>query len=271
MKKKLFSVKNLTISIEDKTIIDNLSFSLDSESITALLCPNNSGKSLLIKTLSGIVASINGEIILNKTILKKNNYKDYLMHIGVIFEDINNQFLCETVIDEISFPLHNLGYDNFYINNVIRELSNTLNINSILNKKISSLNSVEKVLVLIATSITHKPNILFIDDIFRFFDDKDKKKVFDVLKSINSKYGISILFTTSDLEDVIDVNRIIVINDGKIAFDDSFTNIIMKDNELTKMGFKIPIMIDLSRKLQFYNLLDSICYSPDEVVDKIWK
>ena len=76
-------------------------------------------KSLLIKTLSGIVASINGEIILNKTILKKNNYKDYLMHIGVIFEDINNQFLCETVIDEISFPLHNLGYDNFYINNVI--------------------------------------------------------------------------------------------------------------------------------------------------------
>ncbi len=271
MKKKLFSVKNLTISIEDKTIIDDLSFSLDNNSITALLCPNNSGKSLLIKTLSGIIAPNNGEIVLNRTILKKNNYKDYLMHIGVIFEDVNSQFLCDKVEDEITLPLHNLGYDNFYISNVIREISNTLNINNILNKKITSLNLLEKILVLIATSIAHKPDILFVDDILRLLDSKDRKKVIDIFNTINDKYGTTILFTTSNIEDVVSIKRIIVINDGKITFDNSFNNIIMKDNELTKMGFKIPIMIDLSRKLQFYNLLDDICYSPDEVVDKIWK
>ena len=51
----------------------------------------------------------------------------------------------------------------------------------------------------------------------------------------------------------------------------SFDEIILQDNELTKLGFKIPMMIDLSRKLQFYDLLDDIYYDVDKVVDRLWK
>ena len=47
-------------------------------------------------------------------------------------------------------------------------------------------------------------------------------------------------------------------SEGKIQFIDTYKNIIYRDNDLTKMGFTIPVMIDLSRKLEFYNLLDDI-------------
>ncbi len=271
MKKKMLVVKNLSISFEGKSIFDDISFSLDYNSITALLCPNNSGKTLLIKTLSGILSPNSGKIILNDSLFSKNKYTDYILHISTILEDIDNQFLCDIVIDEISFPLHNLGYDGFYISNAIKEISQSLDISNILYKKTSNLNSFEKVLVLIAASIAHKPNILFIDDVMRFLNNNEKKKILKIFETIKDKYGISILFTTSDINDIIGISRVLVVNNGHISFDDSFENIIMKDNDLSKMGFKIPIMIDLSRKLQFYNLLDDICYSRDEVVDKIWK
>ena len=52
---------------------------------------------------------------------------------------------------------------------------------------------------------------------------------------------------------------------------DDYGKIIINDNELSKMGFEIPLMIDLSRKLQFYNLLDGIYYDPNKVVNKLWK
>ena len=51
----------------------------------------------------------------------------------------------------------------------------------------------------------------------------------------------------------------------------TYKEIIMRDNELTKIGIEIPLMIDLSRKLQFYNLIDGLYYDPDKVVDKLWK
>ena len=60
-------------------------------------------------------------------------------------------------------------------------------------------------------------------------------------------------------------------NNGFVVMDDTFENIVINDNELAKMGIEIPIMIDLSRKLQFYNLIDKLYYDPDKVVDKLWK
>ena len=52
---------------------------------------------------------------------------------------------------------------------------------------------------------------------------------------------------------------------------DSFDNIILNDNELSKIGIEIPLMIDLSRKLEFYGLIDKIYYDRDKVVDALWK
>ncbi len=50
----------------------------------------------------------------------------------------------------------------------------------------------------------------------------------------------------------------------------TFEEIIKSDNELSKMGIDIPLMIDLSRKLEFYNLVDKIYFDVDEVVDRLW-
>lgn len=66
------------------------------------------------------------------------------------------------------------------------------------------------------------------------------------------------------------MNHIIVTDFNDNFFIGNYSEVIKKDNELTKMGFDIPIMIDLSRKLEFYNLVDEIYYDEDRLVDKLW-
>ena len=122
-----------------------------------------------------------------------------------------------------------------------------------------------------ATSIVNSPKILFLDDIFKYLSKKEKTEMFKILNAIISELHISILFTTSMIDDIVDLDNIIVVTDNKIVLNGSFKEIILQDNELTKYGFKIPIMIDLSRKLQFYNLIEDIYYDVDKVVDTLWK
>ena len=268
---KLLYVENLSVGYDGKYVVDDINFSLEKDSIQAILCPNNGGKSSIIKTLSGVIPHNCGKIYVNKIPLNKRNFKKYIKSIGVVFDDIEHQFLQKRVIDELRFPLVNLCYSKKDINLVVDKISNILLINNILNNDISSLSNYEKIKVLIATSIVNSPKILFLDDIFKYLSKKEKTEMFKILNAIISELHISILFTTSMIDDIVDLDNIIVVTDNKIVLNGSFKEIILQDNELTKYGFKIPIMIDLSRKLQFYNLIEDIYYDVDKVVDTLWK
>lgn len=93
----------------------------------------------------------------------------------------------------------------------------------------------------------------------------------NILNNIKNNYNISIVFTTSQISSIIDLENIIVLGNGKIVMQGNYNDIIKRDNELSKLGIEIPIMIDLSLKLQFYNLLDDIYYNVEGMVDKLWK
>jgi len=268
---KLLCVDNLSIDYGDNILADDISFSVENESMCAILCPNSCGKTSIIKTLSGVIPHSCGKIFLDNMLLCKRNFKKYIINMGVVFDDLEMQFLTDKVIDELKFPLINLCYKKNEIDNRIDLVSRVLKINDILDKEIIKLSNYEMIRVLVASSIVHMPKILFLDDIFKRINEKEKKELFNIFHNIIKEFQISILFTTSFVEDVIDLENIVVVADKKTVFTGSFDEIILQDNELTKLGFKIPMMIDLSRKLQFYDLIDGIYYDVDKVVDRLWK
>jgi energy-coupling factor transporter ATP-binding protein EcfA2 len=255
----------------DKKVVNNISLTIGEKELIAVLSPNNCGKTTLIKTLSGVIRPKDGLIYFNGEQLTKKTFKQYIRKIGVVFEDINNQYICEKVDDELKFPLIHLAYKYPEIKDRVKEVAHFLDIEDKLDKNIKDLTLLDKAKVSIGVAIMHKPKVLIVDDIFKSLIAKDREIVMDIFKLLIVNHDMSVLFTTSDLNDCIGLNDIYVIGDKKVILKGSYDEILKKDNELSKAGIEIPIMIDLSRKLQFYNLIDDIYYDVDKVVDALWK
>lgn len=267
---ELFKLDKLDIGY-DKKIVNNISLTVGEKELIAFLSPNNCGKTTLIKTLSGVIQSKDGGMYLEGNLVTRKNFKKYIRKVGVVFEDINNQFICEKVDDELKFPLIHLSYKYGDIKKRIREVAHFLGIEDKLNKNIRDLTLVDKAKVALGVAIMHKPKLLFVDDIFKSLLPKDKEVIMDALKLLIVNDGMSVIFTTSDLNDCKDLNRIYVLGDKKVILHGSYDELLKNDNELSKAGIELPIMVDLSRKLQFYNLIDEIYYDVDKVVNALWK
>ncbi len=255
----------------DKKLVNNIDLKVNEKDLIAFLAPNNAGKSTLIKTLCGMIYPKDGAIYYDGKRLAKSNFKRYMKKVGVVFEDINNTYICEKVDDELKFPLVHLSYPYQEIKKRVKDVSKFLDIENILNKNINDITLLQKAKLSIGVAIMHMPKILFVDDIFKSLNEKDKTIIMDIFKLLIVNYDMSIIFTTSDLNNCIGLDKIYVIGNNKIILHGDYDEIVKNDNELSKAGIEIPIMIDLSRKLEFYNLIDQIYYDVDGVVNALWK
>jgi len=264
----LVEINNLSYSYKDKTIFHDLQISIKKETTNLILGTNSSGKTTLIRILSGILPS-GKEINVNGVNLNKKNIKEYLLFIGVVFFDDANKFLFNNVIDELAFPLENLNYNKKDIMNKINEILKLLEIQNCINKRTYELTSFEQVKVLIGVSIMHNPKVIFLDNALSKLNPNEAKKLFKLFDKI--KHNTTICITSSNMEHVLLFDNVIVINEGKTLFNDTPNNVLQHDNELARAGFYIPPMIDLSLKLSFYGLVDEIIVDVDRMVDTLWK
>ena len=254
-----------------KKLINNIDLIVHPGSVYAFLSSNNCGKTTLIKTIAGINKKMDGEIFFEGKRLTTRTFKKYITNVGYVPEDYYEFALCEKVIDELKYPLVHLNYGFVSIDRIVSRIATFMEINNILDKDITSLSMFDRLKVSIGCAIIHNPKLLLLDDVFRELSAKERKEVYKIIKALSDSFNIAVIFTTSDVNDVINIDNIYVIGDKKIFINGVFEDIIKDDNDLAKLGIDIPIMIDLSRKLEFYNLVDTIYYDVDEVVDSLWK
>ena len=265
-----FSVDKLKFSYDDNEILKDISFKIKKPSFVSIIGSNNCGKTTIIKCLSGIMP-IEDLIMIDDIVLNKKNIKKYSREIGVVFTRDQNQFLFDKVIDEITFPLCNLKYSKKEIKAAVNEISKLLFIDELLDKELKQLNEVEKLKVLLATELIYKPKVLLLDDVLIGFSDGDRERILLILKRVIREMGIIIIATTSLLADTIYSDAILVIDDGIIRYSGNIETILEYDNILTRLGIEIPVMVDMSLKLKFYNLLNRVILDEREMVDALWE
>ena len=113
--------------------------------------------------------------------------------------------------------------------------------------------------------------MLLLDDIFDEISYQEYCEIISIIKKIIDKYGITVLFTTNDLEKILLCNKVIFINKNKVELEGNVNQILEHDNILAREGMNIPLMIDLSLKLKFYNLVDDVIMDVSGMVEELWK
>ncbi len=265
----MITIRNLTFKYRTKDMFDNVDMDIEKGKITSIIGPNGSGKSTLVKILVGLYR-YNGKIEINNIPLLKDNRKEIRKNIGVVFTNPDNQFVAETVMDDIAFTLENMNYKKIDIRKKIEEVSKYLGIYDILECNPHDLNSNQKQLVSLASALVHDPKILILDEALTMLDLYDKEKILKILKELNSK-GLTILNISHDIEDTLISDKIYVLDKGKIVLSGTKEEVYKEEDKLHKLGFELPFMVELSNRLMFYDLIDHVIYDMEEMVDILWK
>ena len=123
--------------------------------------------------------------------------------------------------------------------------------------------------MLIAASLSHKPKVILLDDIFRMLSVSDKKIALKVLKEYQKEYKLTIILLTNNLEETVNCDNIILLEE-KTCIKSGTPEEIYQDDTLEKLGYELPFVVKLSHNLILYDLLNRVYLKEEEVLEELW-
>ena len=120
-------------------------------------------------------------------------------------------------------------------------------------------------------SLLHEPKILVIDNAFSMMNKKTKEKMKKALTDYKSKYNLTIILMSTNLEDALDTDYLYILNKGNIVVEGLPNVVVKEDTLLNRLGISLPFMVDLSLKLEFYELIDHVEMDINRLVNDLWK
>ncbi len=267
---KILEVRNLQFNYQNKKLFDGLNLSFDEAKFTTIIGNNKSGKSTLIKLLCGLLDSKNS-IIVEYAYINSNKINDYSRFFGVVFSANDNHFLFNNVYKELSFPLENLNIAPQEIEKRVIEIAREFSVTKLLDSKIEDLTKSEKQELLLILALIHEPKVLLLDNPFSMMTKKTKNKCLKIINKRIKNDNLTVVLATTNLSDIIDSDYTYVLNSGNLVMEGKPLSILREEKFLTRLGLELPFMIDLSLKLQFYELLDKEYTDMDRMVDTLWK
>ena len=241
----------------------NLSF--NSGTFYSIVGASNSGKTTLFKLMASLIPSNN--VMCCNDIFLNNNYLDYLVNIGIVERVNNHSFIYKSVLDEMKYPLYNLGYSKNASLTRIDEILSLFKLEYFKNKDVNELSNYDKQKLLIIIALLHNPKVLLLDSVLDVFPINEKKKIIKILKVLVKK-GLTVINFTKQLDLLVD--KVILIDKYSIVGEYD-SNMIFEDDKLFySHNLEIPFMVDLSIKLKMYGLVDKEYSNMKEMVDDLW-
>lgn len=266
----VIKIKSMSFGYKNKQIFNNFDLEIEKGKFIHIVGPNGSGKSTLVKILLGLLKA-EGYVNIYRMNMCEDNLIDIRRNIGVVFENPSNTFVAETVEDDIAFVLENLQYSPKTIGSKIKKISEYLKIEHLLERNPHYLSSEEKELVSLASALVTEPKILILDEALTMLNDTEKNNILNLLKKIVKDKKITIINVTHDMEETIYGDKIIVLDGGKVIFNDYKEVVYKEEKKLKSIGLELPFMVDLSNKLRYYGLVDDNILSMNEMVNHLWK
>lgn len=266
----IITIKNLCFHYDHKVIFSDFNLDIEKGKFIHIVGPNGSGKSTLVKILVGLL-KFSGDINIYHMNLCDDNLIDIRKNIGVVFENPDDIFVADTVLDEIVFSLENLGYSQNQIKKRIDKVLDLIPITHLLDKNPHYLSGGEKQLVSLACALILEPKILILDEALSMVDGIEKQNILKLLKKICNDKKTTIINVTHDMEETIYGDKIVVINKGELVFNDEKHEVYKNEKALKSMGLELPFMVDLSNRLSYYGLVDKVILDMNAMVRHLWK
>lgn len=214
MKDNLIQLKNISLSFENETVLDNISLDIHDKEFITLLGPSGCGKTTTLRIIAGFLEPDQGDVIFSGE--KINNVPAYKRQVNTIFQRYA-LFPHLNVFENIAFGLRLKKIPETEIKKKVTEMLSLVNLSGMEKRKIHKLSGGQQQRVAIARAIANNPRVLLLDEPLAALDLKLRKDMQNELKKIQQQLGITFIFVTHDQEEALSMSdRVVVMDNGKI-------------------------------------------------------
>ena len=254
--------------------LKNISLTIPDGEFIGLIGHTGSGKSTLIQHMNGLIKADSGSIYFNGQDIYDKDFKmtELRRKVGLVFQYPEHQLFEATVIKDVLYGPTNMGLDKLKAEVMAYGSLRAVGISEdLLDASPFELSGGQKRRVAIAGILAMNPEILILDEPTAGLDPMGRFEILNLLQVIHEAKGITVILVSHSMEDVAEfAERLIVIDDGEIKYDDEPRKVFAHAEDLRKMGLEVPQCTELMGRLadRGFNV-DRNCLTIDEAVESI--
>jgi len=245
-------VKHIHKRFEGVIALNDVSFEVNKGEIIGLIGENGSGKSTMIKILSGVYVPDKGDIYIGERHYKRlTPIQSIKEGIHVIYQDFS-LFPNLTVAENIA--ISSLIYDQRKtinwrdLNKIAKENLSKINSRISLNAEIQELSTAERQIVAISKALVHNARFIIMDEPTTALTYQEVRSLFEIIRQLKDQ-GISVLFVSHKLYEIKEIaDRVIIFRDGSKVLDQDINSLDLKTMEFHMTGRKFAEQFDTSLK-----------------------
>ena len=236
--------------------LNDVSFSINKGELIGIIGHTGSGKSTLVQHLNGLNKATSGTVYFDGKDVYDKDYdmRSLRFHVGLVFQYPEHQLFEETVFKDVCFGPKNMGMSDKEAELAAFAALRAVKLpNECYYASPFELSGGQKRRVAIAGVLAMKPDILVLDEPTAGLDPQGRDEILGLIRELHDEQGITVVLVSHSMEDVANyVNRIMVVDDGKILMDGTPHEVFRHYEELEKVGLAAPqvtyIMNDLKKE-----------------------
>lgn len=233
------------------TAVDHVNIDLQAGQFIAVLGHNGSGKSTLAKHFNALVSPTEGAVWVDGMDTKEDDkILDIRQTAGMVFQNPDNQIICTLVEEEVGFGPENIGVPTDEIWQRVADSLQAVGMYSFRKASPNKLSGGQKQRVAIAGIVAMKPKCIILDEPTAMLDPSGRKEVISVLHELNEKENVTIILITHYMEEVIDADRVFVMDAGKIMMEGTPRQIFSNVEHLKELRLDVPQVTELAYELK---------------------
>ena len=254
----IIEVKNLNHiysagSVFEMKALEDINFAINQGEMVAIIGHTGSGKSTLIQHLNGLLRPSGGQVLVNGENIHgdKSKLKEIRQKVGLVFQYPEHQLFEATIYEDVAFGPTKMGLSKDEVDINVKEALKTVGLGEeFYEKSPFELSGGEKRRAAIAGVLAMRPQILVLDEPVAGLDPKGRDEILSQIKYMHEAMGLTVILVSHSMDDVARLTeRVIVLNKGKLLFDDTPSHVFAHAKTLVEIGLDIPQISGLSAKL----------------------
>lgn len=233
-----------------ETAVNDVSFEVKRGEFVAILGHNGSGKSTLAKHMNALLIPEEGTVYVDNIDTSEDEMIwEVRQRVGMVFQNPDNQIVYNVVEEDVGFGPENLGVPTKKIWQRVEDALRKVGMFHARKESPNNLSGGQKQRVAIAGILAMKPKCIVLDESTAMLDPIGRKEVLQAVKELNKKENITVLWITHYMEEVVEADKVIVMNKGEIVMEGTPREIFSRVEALQTYHLDVPQVTLLAHEL----------------------